>query len=140
VRSKFESLNGERLLNGKGHNMKKRGRLTVAILFIVMIAIPALAQDDIGVGGIETKLRLKDTHGNVSYSIEATIRNSGGTPKDVTLILQAIAGSGIEVKTVKLRGRIDPHSARALKGINKMRSQDYEAIDKWEVKEILVHQ
>ena len=118
--------------------MKKRGRLLVAILLLVMIALPALAEDNIEVDGIKAKLRLEDTHGNVSYSIQATVRNSGDAQKDVSVILQGIAGAGIEVETAKLRGKIDPHSARVLKGINKMRAQDYEAIDKWQVKEIFV--
>jgi len=103
-----------------------------------MIGVPAIAQDNIEVDGIETRLRKEDTHGNVSYSIQATVRNSGDTQVDVSVTLQAVAGAGIEVETAKLRGKIGPQSARVLKRIKKMRSQDYEAIDKWQVKDIFV--
>jgi len=130
----------EGLLNRRGKRMKKRRRLSVAILLIVMTALPALAQDDIGVDGIRAVLKKKDSHGQAWYAVQATVRNSSESVRDVSVILQAVAGRGIELKTAKLRGKIEPNSAKVLKGVINMRSQDYKAIDRWQVKEILIHQ
>jgi len=133
-------LHFEGLLDRRGKRMKKRGRLPVAILLVVMMALPALAQDDIGVDGIRAVFKKKEAHGQAWYSVQATVRNSGGSVKDVSVILQAVAGRSVELKTAKLRGKIEPGSAKVLKGVIYMRSQDYESIDRWQVKEILVHQ
>lgn len=119
--------------------MKRKGRLLVAVLFIVMIALPALADDDIGIDGIETRLKHGAAHGYAYYSIEATVRNSGDVQKDVSVMLQGTAG-GIEVETAKLRGKIDPNSARVLRGLVYMQSRDYKDINKWKVKKIILHQ
>lgn len=119
--------------------MKKIGSLSFAMILVLMTALPALAQDEIGVDGIRAVLKKKDAHGEAWYSVRATVRNSSGSVKDVSVILQAVAGKGIELKIARLRGKIEPGSANVLRGVIKMRSQDFDAIDRWQVKEILVH-
>ena len=119
--------------------MKKGFLFIAALVFVFLVNMPLFAQDKIAVSEISAKqTHDADYMGYVRYELQAEVKNHSDVAQEVAVSVRGISDRG-GGGTAYLYGRIPAKSAKFLSFNGRMLSEDWRALQDWEVVDVAVH-